>query len=275
MPLKDILVAFSSGSTSQNVLKFGLSLSEQAEASVTALHVAPIVMEEMQISTWMPEKLMQRVKDANEAAPQKAKDAMEALLAQLGKPDTVKWRVETGNVADALASHSRLHDLLVVGKYSETTEETGTHVRSEHIVTRSGRPLVVVPRDWETEQPIERIVIAWDGGLTATRAMNDALLMLPFVKHIDVLSITKADPNKAPLVELKAHLALHNPRITLTTVKPSGNTADQILQYCQDKDADILVVGSRGSARLRSGLVHGGAGRSILDDATLPVMISH
>ncbi|WP_170327497.1 universal stress protein [Ruegeria arenilitoris] len=272
MPLKDILVAYSNGSTSKTVLNFGLSLADQAGAKITAIHVTPPVMEENQILSWMPEQLMKQVQRANEEAPIKAKEALDL---QIGTFRTVNWRVESGDISDKLASHSRLHDLLIVGKYSETTEESGTHVRSEHVVTRSGRPLIVVPQTWNSEGPLKKVVVAWDGGLTATRALCDLLHLLPFIEHLDVVSVTQASENASPLKELKEHLSQHCQNFSITALKPQGTTASQILKYCRETQTDILAVGSRGTARLRSGLVHGGTGRTILDRSEIPVLVSH
>ncbi|MES0828129.1 universal stress protein [Ruegeria sp. SCP11] len=272
MPLKDILVAFSNGSTSKTVLNFGLSLADQAGAKITAIHVTPPVMEENQILSWMPERLMKQVQRANEEAPIKAKEALDQ---QIGTFRTVNWRVESGDVSDKLASHSRLHDLLIVGKYAETTEESGAHVRSEHIVTRSGRPLIVVPQSWSAGGPLKRVVAAWDGGLTATRALCDLLHLMPFIDHLDVVSVTQASENASPLKELREHLSHHCQNFSVTALKPEGATAIQILNYCRETEADILAIGSRGTPRLRSGLVHGGTGRTILDRSDTPVFVSY
>jgi nucleotide-binding universal stress UspA family protein len=47
-----------------------------------------------------------------------------------------------------------------------------------------------------------------------------------------------------------------------------------ILDYCKAQDADVLVMGAYGHARLREELF-GGVTRHVLQNMTVPVLMSH
>lgn len=273
MSLKDLLISFSNGRTSETVLKFGLALAGQTGASVSAIHVTQPILEPQQFQGWMPEALMEQISKANSEAPEKAKTALKEELANLGAETEVHWVSVGGGIADCLAAAARTRDLLVIGKYSETTEEAGTHVRSEQIVTQSGRPLIVVPGGWDGGG-LQRIVVAWDGGPTAARALFDVIHLLPNIDEIHIVSVAHAGNGEMPLSEIERYLACHNLNTTMAVLPPKGNTASRILGYCEEYNADLLVVGSRGTARLRGGLVHGGTGRSFFDQAQIPIFVS-
>ena len=48
----------------------------------------------------------------------------------------------------------------------------------EAMLFTSGRPIVIVPPDWERGARLEKVVIAWDGSGRAARAVGDAMPML-------------------------------------------------------------------------------------------------
>ncbi|MFV0243942.1 MAG: universal stress protein [Qingshengfaniella sp.] len=272
MPLKDLLVSFSNGSSSDAVLEFGLALARQTGATASAIHVTPPIFEQNQIATWMPDALMDQIRQAKQDAPQLAQKALQDRLATQAPQQDVRWISAAGDIVDTLAMAARTHDLLLLGRYRETNEEDGTHVRPEQIVTRSGRPLIIVPRSWRGDR-LGRAVIAWDGGHTAARALFDMMHLLPCIDELHVVSVTSG--SSALLGDVEAHLARHGRQARIKTLKPGNNTAAQILSYCDDIDADLLVAGSRGTTRLRAGFVPGGTGRGFFDQARCPVFVSH
>jgi nucleotide-binding universal stress UspA family protein len=124
----------------------------------------------------------------------------------------------------------------------------------------------------------ERVLVAWDGGREAARAVNDALPILERAKSVTVLSVNPASEDgsrREPGADISLHLARHGVKVEaqrrITTEISAG---DAILNEIASKGSDLLVMGAYGHSRLRE-LVLGGVTRQILGSMTVPVLMSH
>ena len=71
------------------------------------------------------------------------------------------------------------------------------------------------------------------------------------------------------------HLARHGIEATLERVcKAHEDDGSVLLRQCDRFDADLLVMGAYGHSRATE-LILGGATRTVLAEASLPVLMSH
>jgi nucleotide-binding universal stress UspA family protein len=78
-----------------------------------------------------------------------------------------------------------------------------------------------------------------------------------------------------PGADLALHLARHGVKATIERTVSSGiGLGDVLLSRAADLAADLLVIGAYGHSRVRE-LLLGGVTRSILNNMTLPVLMSH
>ena len=76
-------------------------------------------------------------------------------------------------------------------------------------------------------------------------------------------------------LDILTHLKRHGiaaQRVALTASREGVGAT--ILDYCREQDADVLVMGAYGHARLREELF-GGVTRHVLQHMTVPVLMSH
>jgi nucleotide-binding universal stress UspA family protein len=134
----------------------------------------------------------------------------------------------------------------------------------------------VIPRDFRRERIHETAVVAWDGQRAATRAVTDAMQILETKQRVDVLSIEDGSV-RTPLEGIDVATALARHGIDVQRVRrPAKNhrTGADILAYCDEVDAGLLVMGAYEHSVFRERLM-GGTTNHILRNATLPVLISH
>jgi hypothetical protein len=76
----------------------------------------------------------------------------------------------------------------------------------EAMLFTSGRPIVIVPPDWERGARLEKVVIAWDGSGRAARAVGDAMPMLTRAEQVEIVYVSPGafrsfGPPRTPLQE--------------------------------------------------------------------------
>jgi nucleotide-binding universal stress UspA family protein len=92
---------------------------------------------------------------------------------------SVEWQAPTGNATEAAILHARHADLLVLGQVDP--DDRLTYVARnfvEDVVMGSGRPAIVVPYAGDVRTLGENVLIGWDGGREAARAVADAVPLL-------------------------------------------------------------------------------------------------
>jgi nucleotide-binding universal stress UspA family protein len=142
----------------------------------------------------------------------------------------------------------------------------------EGVLFGSGRPLLAVPQDW-TPGPLGRnIVIAWDGGREAARAVAASVPLLERADKVTILTVTAADDARARISQdaLAAHLGRCGLAADAHAVERRGRTeAETLTTECRKLGADLIVMGGYGHVRLQE-MVFGGLTRALIGDATAP-----
>jgi nucleotide-binding universal stress UspA family protein len=77
-----------------------------------------------------------------------------------------------------------------------------------------------------------------------------------------------------PGADLALYLARHDVTVEADAQTSTIDTGNALLSYVADLNADLLVMGGYGHARLREMLL-GGVTRTILNAMTLPVLLAH
>ncbi len=180
------------------------------------------------------------------------------------------------SAADLFGRIARRFDLSVVAQ-AEPDKATGEDLIIEAALFQSGRPVIVVPYIQRTGLLLERVLVCWDGGRTAARAIGDAIPFLTRAKAVDVL-IVATEPGKGdeiPGADMGRHLARHGLKVEVKRiVAPDIDVANAILSYAADSSADFMVMGGYGHSRLRE-FILGGATRGIFQSMTVPVLMAH
>ena len=181
------------------------------------------------------------------------------------------------NVIEEIVAEMRCADLSVVTQPDFENDAGGFDRRLlENALLGVGGPVLIVPRASSTLDVGQNIVIAWDGGREAARAMRDALPMLASARRATLLSIGSRSHEGNELSQARAigFLAMHGISAQARNVECTIDPAEAMLSQLADLGADLLVMGAYGHARLRE-IILGGMTRTILDKMTVPTFMSH
>lgn len=189
---------------------------------------------------------------------------------------TSEWRLSDNETGEALMLHARHASMAILGPPARQSTTTTVLGLSERMIFASGRPCLLVPSEWPADRIGSRIVVGWNGGREATRAIADAMPLLTAAEtvHLVVVPDTRIHAlyGEEPGADMAAHLARQGVSVVLEQRK--GEDAGAILlDRCVSVGADMLVVGAMGRPRI-SEFVLGGATRTILDRIDVPVLLS-
>ncbi len=174
-----------------------------------------------------------------------------------------------------VADHARLHDALVIG--STRSGILGDRMMAESLLFETGRPLIVVPPAQAPQFAGKRIVAAWDNSRTAARALGDALLLLPDLAEVVLLTVGDEKAIRSSLDDesLSAALSARGLSVRVERRSLKGLKIGDALQNAAiELGADLLVMGGCGHSRLRDFFL-GGATMGVLDAPRLPILLSH
>lgn len=276
MPLKNILVHVDGSKPAADRLALAIALAERDGAHLAALHIfAPQPMPGF-VEAELPKGVIEQIRAAARERAQAVAERLQPILAAANAP--TEWRTVESLDPATVAFHARYCDLAIVGQ-DDPEDGSGPVGIAEAVMLESGRPALVVPYAGRHRAVGTNVIVAWDGGREAARAVNDALPLLAPGASVTVLALdpdrTSAGGTGYPGQDIAAHLARHGVRVEAAHyVTEDISVGDMLLSRAADLGADLIVMGAYGHARLRE-LVLGGTTRHILAHMTVPVLMSH
>ena len=209
--------------------------------------------------------------------------AIEKAVRARMAPETVRWSSEAAvaqiaGLSNLVAHRARFSDLVVVPKpYGE-----GKGIEDEATVEAAlfdGRaPVLIIPPKTDADAMGQRVVVAWNESTEALAAVRAAL---PMLQAADVVNITVIDPpqhgpdRSDPGGLLSQMLGRHGVRAEIAVLaKTMPRISDVLNRHVQDIEADLVVMGAYGHSRFREAIL-GGATRSMLENAEVPVLMAH
>jgi nucleotide-binding universal stress UspA family protein len=213
----------------------------------------------------------------NLAAAQAAVDRFEEAVRREGVP--AEHRIVQSSLGAAPKSFARIarhFDLSVVGQAAPDIA-LPEDLLIEAALFESGRPSVIVPYIQTDGIKLNHVLVCWDHGRNAARALADALPLLARSKKVEIVIVTRRDgePSELPGAGIAEHLARHGLNVELKRLVATDlDVANAVLSYAADAGADFIVMGGYGHSRLRE-FVLGGATYGMLRSMTVPVLMAH
>lgn len=276
MALKRILVHFDQSQQGQSRMDLALTLARRFGGRLTGVYVIPtFIPPAFAVGQVPPAFLVEQERDAQEAA----EAARRQFIERASKEGlTADWQSVQFSPVVELRRLARYADLAIMGQNDPDARDLVNQVRPEDVVLGSGRPVLVVPYIGAPATTGRRVVIAWNGGREAARAVGDALPLLRRAETVWALSIGRdaGETATSPTSELARFLADHGIRATPRELIAGDDisASDLLLSMLSDLGADLLVMGCYGHSRMRE-VVLGGMTRGILRHMTVPVLMSH
>ncbi|KAF0094506.1 MAG: UspA domain-containing protein [Puniceicoccaceae bacterium 5H] len=198
--------------------------------------------------------------------------AARAHLTESGIPDAeIEAEARHGTLVDAVADFDPTHDMIVIGKRGEHADFAKGHLGSnlERVIRISKHPVLVAARAF---QPIERVLIAFDGGPSARKAIDYACRH-PLFQGLSVRLLCVGSPSSAAKLELEAaQLKLHDAGHQVEVEQPNGEPEKIIPEVVSRENIQLLVMGAYGHSRIREFFI-GSTTTALVRTCQIPVLL--
>ena len=280
MSYKTILVSLNEVGRLAELVAAAVTLARETGAHVSGLYVVPAVQVYPSVGFEAAPQVFEGNRSFFKDHGARVKQAFEAAMQREGLPhDFHMVDARTPVIAEEVVAAGRVADLVVV---SATNPEEITGVERDFVeqaVMALGRPVIVLPYKGRAAISLNDVVVGWDGGREAARAVFDAL---PLLKQAGKVRVVRIDPQKDPSLrgsvagaDLAEALSRHGVKAEAQGYPTEGQDEGQALMRCaEDAGAGLIVMGAYGHSRLAE-FIFGGATRFVLNRLVCPVLMSH
>ncbi|MFC6689506.1 universal stress protein [Jhaorihella thermophila] len=183
----------------------------------------------------------------------------------------VTTRLRRGDIVEAISDVEQDARVIVIGKRGEAADFAKGHLGSnlERIVRAAHRPVFVAARAFK---PIESVLVAYDGGASANKAV-DHIARSSFFEGlpITVVSVGHDTPEmRQRLAEASARLAAAGLDVD-TRIVP-GQPDVELGRMVEEHGFGMLAMGAYGHSRIRS-LVIGSTTTEMVRSCKVPVLL--
>jgi len=219
----------------------------------------------------------------NIAQAQSDAAALEAHVTGILEHSDITWATfaattQMAGLTQLVAHRARLADLAVLAKPYGPGRGYENEAIAEAILFDSHVPVLVIPDGGAYPDPVRQAVIAWNESTEALVAIRAAL---PILRDADRVNVAIVDPpshgpdRSDPGGQLCQMLARHGVRAEVAVLsKTMPRVSDVLCRHCNDRAANLLVMGAYGHSRFRESIL-GGATRNMLETTELPVLLAH
>lgn len=225
------------------------------------------------------------IEAAMERAETDARDIEKAVKAALDAQGAdLRYGTDTavaqiGSLTEIVAQRARFADLVVQPRPYGKDQGAEAEAVVEAAMFEGQAPVLVLPEGGLGDRVApRRVVIAWNQGREAMRAVR---LALPILAAADVVNIAVIDPpahgpeRSDPGGLLCQMLVRHGVRAEVSVLaKTLPRTSEVLARHLDDQNADLLVMGAYGHSRFREAIL-GGTTRNMLEQAKVPVLMAH
>ncbi len=182
------------------------------------------------------------------------------------------WSDVKGRYPEGFAARGRLADLAVFQRQTAESAYFENYVLEE-VLFNSGRPVLVGGGDASLTG---RIVVGWNGGREAARALASALPFMCDGGRVEVVTVGALGSGVESGEAVCAYLALHGVAAEAVALTPprGANAEETFLKHASDGEAALIVTGAYSHSRFREVLL-GGFTRYLLAHAEIPLLLAH
>ncbi len=207
----------------------------------------------------------------------------EAAARSILERSDVSWGVDalvaqSASVAGLVARRARFADLVVLPKPYGEGQYADAPVVVEAAMFQGNSPVVVLADGKAVPLKPKRVVVAWNESAEAMASIRRALPLLQAAEEVNICIVAPerhSTESTDPGEELSKMLSRHGVSVEVTILAQTlPRVSEVIARHVADLDADLLVMGAYGHSRFREAIL-GGATRSMLEHAKVPVFMAH
>ena len=281
--MNNILIPTDGSANSLTALQYGIYIARKLGASLTGLYVIDVnliqgpMLTDISGSVGMPP--YEGFFDAIEKSLEEKADVILKEFWERCQKSGIKSEIKRaiGKISSVIIEEAQTADMILMAKKGENFHlKDGGLLGSvaEAVVRNSGKPVLVTPENFVE---IESMALAFDGSVSATKALQLSLELSENNAWPLTVIIISSDPKKAAAliaqVEEENQKEPDEPPIAdCEIISLSGKEADEIIKFIKEGSVELMVMGAYGHNRLRELLV-GSTTSQVIRKSPIPVLL--
>ncbi len=277
MAIKNILVAYNGTPAADSALKLGLLMAKKYSAHLTGVFAQGVPEAFESAAPYLTQGLANQFREISLNAQKQARETVANRFREIVgslDADNLHWLEVYGSGDSSIIEIARCFDVTVLGQLAADAEKRHSDLHPDVIALMSGKPVLIVPRGYETAALGDRAALAWDGKRACSRAMSDAMQILETKASVQVLSVGDVPACTTPSASITIHLDRHGIPSEEIRLKRQGSIAKTLLDHCDKAGVDLLVMGAYEHSKFSEDFI-GGVTNDVLRSAKIPVFMSH
>lgn len=280
MEFKNILIHLDHSSGCDNRLDIAFKLARQFNAKLTGLFIVPDYVVPSYVEAQISVDL---ITDVTEKAVARAKETL-AGYQKLADDAGIKMEahVVEGQVIPILREHTKYADLLLLGQDQPDDPDNSSYgLLADALLFEGACACMVVPHSGKLEAPGKRVLLTWNASRESARALREAM---PFLTQAETVVVLSSEPDDGDSATARGHphaqeldrlLKSHGIEAVSSGISdPDISATNAIIGQAADMNADMIIMGAYGHARLRE-IILGGVTRDLLKQSPVPLFLAH
>lgn len=173
---------------------------------------------------------------------------------------------------DFLGAYARVFDITVLTRPQSVSDASRMGVL-ETALFESGRPVLLAPPG-HSKALGENVLIAWNGTPEAARTVAFAKPLLHRARHVAVVTLSGDESAEPGGEDLSRYLRRNGIACEAREAAAAPERGAAFLAEAERLGSDLIIKGAYTQSRLRQ-MIFGGATRTIVTEATVPVLLAH
>lgn len=276
MAIKNLLVAYNGSDSSAAALDCALIMRDKYDAHLTGILTYSLQPQNQAANNWIPKDIRETIEKANQQAVIDIGVKFNKRIQSSSAADKIHWISKRGEADATVARYARHYDLTILGRYDAVLGEEQPELHPDMIAMVSGRPVLLIPREFDMSAFHEHAVLAWDGKRASSRALADAMQILENESLVSIVTVKDGHAERT-LSEINVETALQRHGIETERVnleRKGKSVGYRLLEFLEEKQPGLLVMGAYEHSKFRQSIL-GGVTNSVLKKAKVPIFISH
>ncbi|WP_298835769.1 universal stress protein [uncultured Roseobacter sp.] len=278
MPVKTIQVCLTGSRHAETLMRTAVPLARAHNAHLVGVHTIEALVVYPGIAMHIPDQAYGAFNQSQADEAAEIGKIFEDCCRNEDFPH--EWRLlraEAVSAAERIVESARAADLIIMAHADSTSDRFDQRNVQERVIRESGRPVIVVPLDYDGPPVGNRILLGWSNSREAARAAHDVVSVAMPGADVDVVHV--GPPVLDELTDFDAlavasMYARHGLKASVTHREAGGSDIAPLLNTAaHETGADMIATGAFGHSRIHDFVV-GSVTWSLLRDAELPVLFS-
>ena len=274
---KTILVCLTTQEHAETLMKQAVPLARKHNAHLIGLHTIEALLVYPGIAMHVPGPAFATFNESQKEEAHAIKSIFERHTKGVSFQSEYRLiRAEAVSATERMVECARAADLVIMSQEDKNVDRADQHQAPVQVIRNSGRPVLVVPLDYDGPEVGNTVLVGWSDTREAARAAHDMVNLANENATVTVLRVgsDKDVFRDSDGIDLSETLTRHGLKTTLEHRDASvGSIAEVLNTVAFEKGADLIVSGAFGHSKAYD-FVIGATTFALLKDAKLPVLFS-